>query len=105
MVAEPRRKLWRVVSLDLYTGAFAIGFAGERSKRGCQPVDRRAAQEIILRTQIEIPRNVCAAGPRARWVASANAISQASSSSPHFKKVKSKKVKGKKEMPATVTVV
>ena len=55
-------KTVRVLSFDLYAGAAAIGFAGERTKRGCQPIDRRAAQQIILRTQIEIPGDIRTAG-------------------------------------------
>src|SRR6266576_799051 len=86
----------RVLFLDLYARAFAVGFAGERSKRGCQPVDRRAAEEIILRAQIEIPGDIRTAGSarplgcfRQRYLPGFVEFG-------HFKKVKSKKVKGKR---------
>ena len=54
-------KAMRLLSFDLYARSSAIGFAGERSKGGSQPVDGSAAQQIILRAQIEIPGDVRAA--------------------------------------------
>ncbi len=67
LTADHRRgsaaKTVRVKFFDLYGGASAIGFAGKRSKSGRQPVDGRAAEQIILRAQIEIPGNIGAPSP------------------------------------------
>ena len=55
-------KTVRLLSLDLYPCSAAIGFAGQRHKRRRQPVDRGAAQQIVLRAQIEIAGDIFATG-------------------------------------------
>ena len=52
----------RVRELDLNGGPTAIGIGGKGSQRIDQPVDRRASQQIVLRAQCQILRDIGATG-------------------------------------------
>src|ERR1043165_1141282 len=92
-IAAP--KLMFVVLFDLNSGALAVRCAGQRHKDIYEPFGRRAPQQIVTTTKIEIVSNVAPAAGASAFLRLRQGQLPLFFELTHAKKVKSKKVKGK----------